>query len=93
MQVTVRKTGEEEIKRLKLIDIGGGGAAVDNTQSSLNEGDEVRITLDLPKAGQTQVNARVVRTTQEGTVAHLQFEDILEGTRDKIISFVLREEV
>ena len=93
MQVTFRKAEDDEIHRVKLIDIGGGGAGVDNSEGYLREGDEVRLTLDLPKAGKVPVNARVVRTTQENTVAHLQFEDLLEGTRDKIISFVLREEV
>ncbi|MFW5769756.1 MAG: PilZ domain-containing protein, partial [Spirochaetota bacterium] len=66
---------------------------VDNSESYLKEGDEVRMTLDLPKSGELPVNARVVRTSKEDAVAHLKFEDILEGTRDKIISFVLREEV
>ncbi|MFW5747452.1 MAG: flagellar brake protein [bacterium] len=93
MHVTLRKPGSNEIHRVKLIDIGGGGAGVDNSESYLKEGDEVRMTLDLPKSGELPVNARVVRTSKEDAVAHLKFEDILEGTRDKIISFVLREEV
>lgn len=93
MNVTVHKGDEDGIQRVRLIDIGGGGAGVENPRGYLKEGDEVRVTLDLPKSGELPVNARVMRTSKEDAVAHLRFEDILEGTRDKIISFVLREEV
>jgi c-di-GMP-binding flagellar brake protein YcgR len=71
-----------------VLDLGGGGASLLNPDGRFKPSD--RLELFFPAAsGSPAVSAVVLRTSADGTIAHVQFDRIGESTRDRILGFIL----
>lgn len=81
--------GKEERRTVSVYDLGGGGARIENPGHQLAEGDEIELFLPVEGATLT-VPAEVVTSSKNGSVLHLEFTDIPESKRDKIIGYVLQ---
>ena len=69
----------------ELVDVGGGGAALINPEKLFKNDDFIHITFTYTEE-RFSVIAKVVRTSQEGTVLHVRFETINDTTRERLIS-------
>jgi hypothetical protein len=70
-------------------DIGGGGASVSNAEGKLKNGDEVELRF-RPDNELLTLTARVVRVSDAGRTAHLNYEHIREPLRDKIYRAIFK---
>lgn len=73
------------------LEIGGGGATVVNPEQRFEAKDELQVTLYFPKAEELELQARVIRVSEEGEHLHLRWVAIPEGLRDKIYGFLFRQ--
>jgi c-di-GMP-binding flagellar brake protein YcgR/type II secretory pathway pseudopilin PulG len=73
---------EPELSR--FIDIGGGGASLENPGKRFNTGDTVELTFH--PEGDTTLNliATVVRTSHGGSTIHVKYGNIRESSRDRV---------
>jgi c-di-GMP-binding flagellar brake protein YcgR len=92
--VRYRLAGEKtEFYNGVTVDISGGGALL-LTECPIEEGQILEMEIDLPDREPVFSRARVIRLlerkTREGQAnkAALEFNDISEGKRDKIINFI-----
>jgi hypothetical protein len=73
-------------------DVGGGGAAIMTPERDLGEGDKIALRFILPAgAGKVEGTARVLRVSENGTLAHVRFEEIRERDRDRIFRAILAQ--
>lgn len=70
-------------------DVGGGGASVANPEHFLKNGDEVELQFK-PDQELIKLTAEVVRLSDGGKVAHLNYEHIRESLRDKIYHAIFK---
>ncbi|MEN6460470.1 MAG: PilZ domain-containing protein [Syntrophomonas sp.] len=96
--IKYRPAGENtELYDGVTVDISGGGALL-STQCSIEEGQILEMEIDLPDREPVFCRARVIRLlerrTREGQInkAALQFSEIIEGKRDKIINFIFEKQ-
>lgn len=81
-------------KKDQLVDISGGGLCF-TTSEKLNSGDEIKLLLDTGTGKPMYLDGHVVRvdevTDQEKTVnrVSVQFGELLEGERDRIINYIM----
>lgn len=74
--------------RTTLIEIGGGGCSLVNSEKRLSPGTRVELAIegDVPFS----LLGRVIRISRNGGVAHLQFEIGREPERDRLIRYIRR---
>jgi c-di-GMP-binding flagellar brake protein YcgR len=91
LPVYVRPTGsKKEPVETRFIDVGGGGASVQNPSSKLTRGTDLELTFHPDSHAPLSVHGRVVRTSRDGRVLHVKFEKLRESTRDKIFKLLFR---
>ncbi|HUJ75185.1 MAG TPA: PilZ domain-containing protein [bacterium] len=78
--------GEPPLKT-RILDLGGGGASMENPGGSVSKGNLLRVFFS-PWIGKLAVNAQVVRLSRSGTVIHVRFESISEADRRRIMRFL-----
>ena len=72
--------------RSNFIEIGGGGASLENPGGKFRQGDFLSLTFFLPgNAHPFDLRGQVVRTSRHESQLHLKFEGIKDSDRDKII--------
>jgi hypothetical protein len=72
-----------------LLDLGGGGASLGNPGKVFQTGDMLELTFSA-MSSDFRIPARVVRTSGNASVLHVQFESIAESSRDRIIGSLHR---
>jgi hypothetical protein len=81
--------GSVETYRSFLLELGGGGASLGNPEKLFGTGDVLELAFST-KSSDFRFPARVVRTSQNASVMHVQFESIAESSRDRIIGSLNR---
>lgn len=77
--------------RSEFVDIGGGGASMANPGERYEKGESLELTFHPDSEATLHIPARVVRTSKQGKVLHLSFENIRESSRDKIYRLLFQE--
>ncbi len=72
-----------------LLDLGAGGASLENPLESIREGDLLEITFS-PRIEKLALAARVIRVSEDRTIIHVKFESPTESERDRIMRFLFR---
>jgi c-di-GMP-binding flagellar brake protein YcgR len=91
LQATVRGLdGEQEAADTTLIDLGGGGASIENPEQRFTVGDHVSLSFRYGEEDQIETTGEIVRTSRKGKVAHLRFDFLSESDRDRVIGLLFR---
>jgi len=72
------------------LDLGGGGASLENPHRTFNVGDAVEITFPTDRGDRLRVMSKVVRLSEEGDIMHVTYVSIRESVRDRIYSTIFR---
>lgn len=92
LPVYVRQAGSDSRPvRSTFIDIGGGGASIVNPGQRYDAEESLELTFHPESESTLHLPARVVRTSKGGKVLHLTFENLREGSRDKIYKLLFRQ--
>jgi PilZ domain len=82
---SISSTAAESI----LLDLGGGGASLQNPRRMMSEGDRIELSFS-PRIGNLTIPARVIRMSKDRKVIHVEFESPSEKQRDRIMGFLFR---
>ncbi|MFW5827386.1 MAG: PilZ domain-containing protein [Alkalispirochaeta sp.] len=77
-------TCDEEAALSQFIDIGGGGASLENPGKRFSAGDTVELTFHPDGDRALNLIATVVRTSRSGSVLHVKYGSIRESSRDRV---------
>lgn len=80
------KDGEEEFEA-RMYDLGGGGSKIENPDCRFNRGDRIKVFIPLDN-DTLPVSGKVVKTSGDKNNIHVQFSEITEAERDKIIGYL-----
>lgn len=90
----LEKSGYETYRATtRLIDLGGGGAKMENPHGIFKSGDLMRVLLKLPPDDTLEIGGEVVKTSDEGEAIHVRFDPIKPHQVDRIIRYVMLDEV
>jgi hypothetical protein len=90
LPVSVKKIGSSRpTVHTYILELGGGGLTLFNRYKVLHPADELRLRFALPEGAGQRIEGRVRRIDRGGSLAHVEFTDIKEPVRDKILGFVL----
>jgi hypothetical protein len=93
LPVYVRRAGSAaKPAESRFIDLGGGGASLENPQGRFRSGDGVELSFHPDSEEALNVQANVVRTSRRGSVLHVNFEHLRESTRDRIYRMLFNPE-
>jgi PilZ domain len=82
---------EEERFPSRFVDLGGGGASIQNPGNRFAEGDFLELSFRLPGQPEVQnLRGRVIRSSQGGKRLHLIFEGVQENQRDRILGSLFK---
>lgn len=85
LPVHVRATGRKDTpKESEFLDIGGGGASLINPAGEFEAGNTIELSFHPDSREPLHVQASVIRTSENGSVLHVRFEQMRESMRDKI---------
>jgi hypothetical protein len=70
-----------------LLDLSGGGAALENPRGMLKKGDMIQLSFS-PRREKVTLAARVLRLSRNGKVANVRFESLSEAERNRIMGFI-----
>ena len=78
-----------ETKRYRtlLYDLGGGGAKVKNPEKVFSSGDNLNLKLSLDGA-ELNLKGGVARTSGEDRYLHVEFKDLRDSERDRIMGYL-----
>lgn len=76
----------------ELIDISAGGASFFVPDERYQEGEVVEMTFHPESDAALHLPGRIVRESRRGAIAHVRFENLQPGTRDRIMGLVFRNE-
>jgi c-di-GMP-binding flagellar brake protein YcgR len=94
LPVELEKSGYETYRAAtRLIDLGGGGAKMENPHGMFKSGDLMRVLLKLPPEDSLEVGGEVVKTSDEGGAIHVRFDPIKPAQVDRILRYVMLDEV
>lgn len=79
--------GTERIK-VKVYDLGGGGARIENPDKLFTKGENVKLFFTLDNQEKAALQGKVVKTSLDDSYLHVQFKNINETDRDKIIGYI-----
>ncbi len=68
----------------QFIDIGGGGASIENPDKRFSPGDTVELTFHPDGDRSLNLIATVVRTSRGGSTIHVKYGSIRESSRDRV---------
>ena len=75
---------DDEADLSQFIDIGGGGASLENPGRRFSAGDTVELTFHPDGNRALNLIATVVRTSRNGSVLHVKYGNIRESSRDRV---------
>ncbi|HUI72719.1 MAG TPA: PilZ domain-containing protein [Spirochaetia bacterium] len=70
-----------------LLDLGGGGASLQNPGENLRKGDFLDISFS-PSVGKLTLEAQVLRVSKDRKVVHVRFQSPSESERNRIMGFL-----
>jgi hypothetical protein len=73
-----------------LLELGGGGASLENPRSMMKEGDRLEVSFSRGMDTMT-LPARVLRISPDRAVIHVQFESPSESQRNRIMGFLFQQ--
>ena len=87
-----------------LLDLGGGGASLENPGGRFRAGEELELEIPLPEGSHPaasprggplpdsplRVRGRLLRVSGGGRVLHLVFEGLADSERDRLLRYLLR---
>ncbi len=73
-----------------LLDLGGGGASLDNAGGRFRLGQDLELELPLPAGEPLRLRAHPVRVSRGGRMLHLSFGELPDAARDRILRFLFR---
>ncbi|MEX2444095.1 MAG: PilZ domain-containing protein, partial [Alkalispirochaeta sp.] len=74
----------DEADLSQFLDIGGGGASLENPGKRFSAGDAVELTFHPDGNRALNLIATVVRTSRGGSVIHVKYGNIRESSRDRV---------
>lgn len=77
-------TSNDEADLSQFIDIGGGGASLENPAGRFSAGDTVELTFHPDGKRALNLIATVVRTSRRDSVIHVKYGNIRESSRDRV---------
>ncbi len=77
-------TCSDEAALSEFIDIGGGGASLENPGKRFSTGDTVELSFHPDGKRALNLIATVVRTSRSGAVLHVKYGNIRESSRDRV---------
>jgi hypothetical protein len=93
LPVYIRPAGaEEKSTESRFIDLGGGGASLENPQNRFRAGAGVELSFHPDSKSVLNVLGNVVRTSHRGSVIHVNFEHLKDSTRDRIYRMLFTEQ-
>ncbi|WP_455383027.1 PilZ domain-containing protein [Salinispira pacifica] len=85
LPVFIKATGSEDRpQKSRFIDLGGGGASLQNPGAQFRKGDEIDLSFHPDSEDRLSLTAHVVRTSHAGNVLHVDFGHLRESVRDRI---------
>jgi c-di-GMP-binding flagellar brake protein YcgR len=91
--VYVKRPGpEQQWVRTSLLDLGGGGASIENPWESIRSGEEIEIVFPEKKP-ELRIHAFVVRTSGAARNIHVRFGPLSDADRDRIIGYIFKRSV
>ena len=87
LPVAVRQGGNT--RQTRTVDISIGGAAVKNPQRKLGPGQRVRCDFSFSEKQPITMSATVVRTSRNGSIAHLRFEQVQDAARHRLFRSIM----
>jgi hypothetical protein len=79
-----KNQGKQKPLESEFLDIGGGGASLTNPNKRFKAGDHIELSFHPYGHETMRVQASVIRTSDEDSVLHVEFEQIRESMRDRI---------
>jgi len=73
-----------------ILDLGGGGASLQNPRGLLKEGDLLELSFS-PEMGKFTIVARVLRVSKSARVLHVKFDFLSENERNRIMGFLFAQ--
>ncbi len=84
------KDSEERHVRSTLVDLGGGGASLINTEMNFRPSDGIDLFFSTSKESRIALSAEVIRVSGDGQTLHVAFGHMPESSRDRIIHYLFR---
>jgi len=80
------QSGERDERPVKsrFLDLGGGGASLYNPSTRYQKGDQLELRFQTGPGESLTLIARVVRTSRNNSVLHVDFGELRESMRDRI---------
>jgi c-di-GMP-binding flagellar brake protein YcgR len=82
---------EGERTAARLYDLGGGGAKTENPGKVFSAGDELKLFFALDYEEKVPAKGEVVKTSRDDLYLHVQFKEINETDRDKLIGYIFKQ--
>jgi hypothetical protein len=93
LPVYVKRAESDEPSVLStLIDLSGGGVSLVNRDLQFRAGDRISISLVASRTKRIYVAGNVLRISRGGKTIHVEFRDMLESSRDRIIRLLFKPE-
>ncbi len=93
LPVYVKRAESEEHSVLStLIDLSGGGASLVNRDMLFRAGDRISISLAASRTKRIYITGDVIRMSRGGKTIHVEFGNMLESSRDRIIRLLFMPE-
>jgi c-di-GMP-binding flagellar brake protein YcgR len=93
LPVYVKRAESDERSILTtLIDLSGGGASIMNRDMLFSSGDRISISLVASRTKRVYITGDVLRMSRGGKIIHVEFSDMLESSRDRIIKVLFMPE-
>jgi c-di-GMP-binding flagellar brake protein YcgR len=93
LPVYVKRAESDESSILTtLIDLSGGGASIMNRDMLFSSGDRISISLAASRTKRIYITGDVLRMSRGGKTIHVEFADMLESSRDRIIKLLFTPE-
>ncbi|MFW5688212.1 MAG: flagellar brake protein [Spirochaetota bacterium] len=77
-------------ERTELIDISAGGASFFAPDERFQAGEQVEMTFHPDSDAAMHLTGEVIRESKRGSIAHVSFENLRPGERDRVMRYVFR---
>jgi hypothetical protein len=81
-------TDKEQRYTARVYDLGGGGTKMENPDRAFRKGDTVTLFFNLNGGEKSTVPGKVVKTSDNGRLMHVEFTGISEAVRDKFVGCI-----
>ena len=82
--------GSQVAEDTVMIELGGGGASIKNPGHGFKTGDRINLFFSYGEKDSIEIKGEVVRLSRRGKIAHIEFDELSAGNRDRIIALLFR---